>query len=266
MLLNPFQELLSQLLPTIRESYSEADMPSAAIKTECYKQVLSYRQDRWLEASEEDAAGFNMLHWAVLCNQTQDAKMLIEQNPLLVNTPSQQSTAMKIWHMTPLLLAAMQGHIYLSSFLLTKNANPAICSKIQVTMKDPLLNYANEGLSPFDEAARRGFHEIVSLLIKPEIIAFHANEKQYGEDDLSSCCCVRIGFTLNEKLAAAEALQKAVKISSSLENLQRLPKHYPPLQNGRLSIIYQAYLAARSYESKSIQYASTSDAGACTIL
>jgi ankyrin repeat protein len=242
--LNPLQAIASSALAAHESSSSEH------IKSACFTKAMRYRHDRLLEASDCDCVGFTALHWAVLCNKTVETKQLIKDHPPLVNTPSQNTQRLKMWHMTPLFLAAMQGHIYLTSYLLTQKADPTIYSKRIVPIDESIIkdSCSIDASVAIDEAARRGFHEIVLLLIKLEVDSLLKYEELYGNDNLSTCCCIRVGSTKIERINALKVFQESIQGAMPLESLKKLSKEHPSIKEGRLGTIYEAFIAAKEPE------------------
>jgi len=241
--LNPLEFIASQALTAPKDQSNEL------MKSQWFANAIRYRQERLLEAPDCDCVGFTALHWAVLCNMQAETKTLIKSHPVLVNAPSQFTTQLKMWHMTPVFLAAIQGHIYLTSYLLTQKADSSIASKKIVALHEATIkdSWSVDASKPFDEAASRGFHEIVLLLIKFDINTLLHYETNYGSDDVTTFCCIRIGSTRSERIDAIKALQASIDIVP-LEGLILLPKKHPSLYEGRLALLYGAYIDARKFQ------------------
>jgi hypothetical protein len=128
----------------------------------CYERILEINSH---SKTGPDPIGFNLLHWAILCNQVDEMEKLV--NETTVNIGTTRCDPIQMWNVTPILLATMHGNLPIAKILMEKGADPTICTEIYkglvgpLTSRDLSYQYVGENASTF--AKRRKKTAFLSL-------------------------------------------------------------------------------------------------------
>lgn len=234
-----------------------------------YKEVNEKRERTRCNPEDIDCIGFNKLHWAAITNQSKDIRLLIEEHHISVDLFSTPSQSYK-HQMTPLYLAAKQGHEAAVNCLLSCNADCNTESRIYSSFIGEIGNYHN--VRAFEAAALSEQYGVVSLLGLQEI-EYYKTHLKTCRSELENPFFGYIGTYINSdkldgikiKLEAVETLENAIKTKATSKKLAGLSVLKPALKDKsdvKLKQIFDACFAARRHEeNKEID-----DDCSCTIL
>ncbi|CAI2357586.1 unnamed protein product [Caenorhabditis sp. 36 PRJEB53466] len=185
------------------------------------KFFTSRGESHWLIDYKDEKSDFTLLHHAVLENQNQISKLLMDYEPLLMLSKSTKN----IW---PIHLAAWNGNLEIVKMLLLQTL-PVLKTKDHVNA----VNIFNE--TPLHLAVQRGHLPVVEYLLKKEADPFIRNENKENVLDVAS----RIGF------------EKAIRILCKRWPTFPVQSSYESLRIGNPDIkrafpaIYPFHLAAK---------------------
>src|SRR5690348_11246428 len=90
----------------------EASTATDVEKKTYYNEVIAERLALGVVPAESDEVGFNMLHWAAMCNQLDEVQKYVNGFKIDVNTRSGKSnnTDTYFFNLTPLYIASLHGY------------------------------------------------------------------------------------------------------------------------------------------------------------
>jgi hypothetical protein len=245
----------------------EHNQLSQKLQDRFYNQVISTRTSTRTSkcANDFDSIGLNLLHWAVLCNQSIDEiNRLITTEKINVNEGTQYRPGIALFNVTPFHLAVQTDNIRLAESLLKLGADQQIKRQYMHELTGPMSGNNYDIAGDIEEttaafAARKGMRTF-RLFEKQMVVQYSSNRKQDKREFMSflpSCIVSLFHFSRTHKLEAAAAYelllqdeqkeQKEQKENSQdwLLKLKNLKQSHPAINQGKLGEIYRASINAR---------------------
>ena len=232
-----------------------------ALKNVYYKQIMDLRTKRQqpVRSNDFDILGFNLLHWAVLCNQPkEEICRLVNTKKINVNLGTTFREGIALYNVTPFHLAVQAGHKELAETLMELGADPTIKRKehrdLQGAFSGNDYSYDEEIQETTAEFAKRKGSRAFTLFEKQDAKAYHSSRLHDKRDFFSflpDCVASLFHYSKKQKLDAVTAYETLLNDAAQRESpewlvkLKQLKDTHPAVDQGKLGDIYRASLKAR---------------------
>ncbi len=247
--------ILIDILSILKKS-----QPTQQQKERCYTKVITIRNKANNAPKDFDILGFNLLHWAVLCNRPEkEIEQLIATDKIDINCGTQlcEGKGITIYNVTPLHLAVQTGNKDLAEKLIKLGADQKTIKRKKYHAIQGVLSVVRSYSSDIEEttaefALRKGTRAF-TLFEKTLVTNYRTNRENDKRDFFSilpDCVASLFHYSKKQKLAAATAYEKLLNETQQEDptfhnKLKKLKDTHPAVDQGTIGEIYRSSLKAR---------------------
>lgn len=225
-------------------------------KNQYYNNICKLRSKHNLTPKSVDSIGFNLLHWAVLCNQDENVITQLIDNGIDVNSASEPVEGIGMSGITPLRFTIQTDNEKLANVLLQKGANKNAKYQDSYEFQTLSTSYTETFDIKNADYAFRKANSTYKFFEKDLANQYYNNrardQRNCHTDYLPDCVITFFGGYLRQsKLDAANAYKKLLEVPHDKQdatwrnNLKNLKEQHPAVNEGKLGEYYQASLRSR---------------------
>lgn len=182
-------------LTLLLNAYQPADSRGAsqALKNDSYTRAMQVRKDYAPE--KIDDFGYNELHWAVLCNQSERVSEIVQGKLCDINVGTEVAyqsdeygwpiPILNTWNITPVMFAILHRNYPVITILLENGASLFIKTiKYERLVGISDHSHTEKGPNPIDVARGKSYQEIFAI--------FNAHAEKTGDDSLKSALAPKV--------------------------------------------------------------------------